>query len=85
MTAAVDTALADAEAHDVKRLYKKARCGGLRHFTAVDSSCEAPEATLDKLNARFGSCRARRLSPQAAQGPHHRAKCALAGAPRRTT
>ncbi len=40
----VDTALAEAEARDVKGLYKKARAGQLKHFTGIDSPYEAPEA-----------------------------------------
>ncbi|HAH09235.1 MAG TPA: adenylyl-sulfate kinase [Alphaproteobacteria bacterium] len=40
----VDTPLADAEARDVKGLYKKARSGQLKNFTGIDSPYEAPEA-----------------------------------------
>jgi bifunctional enzyme CysN/CysC len=40
----VDTPLAEAEARDVKGLYKKARAGQLRNFTGIDSPYEAPEA-----------------------------------------
>ncbi|MEC3909426.1 sulfate adenylyltransferase subunit CysN [Sphingobium sp. CR2-8] len=39
----IDTALADAEARDVKGLYKKARSGQLKNFTGIDSPYEAPE------------------------------------------
>jgi bifunctional enzyme CysN/CysC len=39
----IDTSLADAEARDVKGLYKKARSGGLKNFTGIDSPYEAPE------------------------------------------
>ncbi|MDB5685868.1 MAG: bifunctional sulfate adenylyltransferase subunit 1/adenylylsulfate kinase protein [Rhizorhabdus sp.] len=39
----VDTKLADAEARDVKGLYKKARAGQLKNFTGIDSPYEAPE------------------------------------------
>jgi bifunctional enzyme CysN/CysC len=39
----VDTPLADAEARDVKGLYKKARAGQLKNFTGIDSPYEAPE------------------------------------------
>ncbi|MFZ2995347.1 sulfate adenylyltransferase subunit CysN [Sphingobium sp.] len=39
----VDTPLADAEARDVKGLYKKARAGTLANFTGIDSPYEAPE------------------------------------------
>jgi bifunctional enzyme CysN/CysC len=39
----VDTPLAEAERRDVKGLYKKARAGGLKNFTGVDSPYEPPE------------------------------------------
>jgi bifunctional enzyme CysN/CysC len=39
----IDTALADAEARDVKGLYKKAREGKLKNFTGIDSPYEPPE------------------------------------------
>lgn len=39
----VDTALADAEARDVKGLYAKARAGEIPHFTGISSPYEAPE------------------------------------------
>ena len=55
----VDTPLAQAEARDVKGLYKKARRGELRNFTGIDSPYEpplAPEVLLDTT----------RLTPQAA-------------------
>ncbi|MCC7258267.1 MAG: sulfate adenylyltransferase subunit CysN [Gammaproteobacteria bacterium] len=39
----VDTPLAQAEARDVKGLYRKARAGELRNFTGIDSPYEAPE------------------------------------------
>ena len=38
----IDTALADAEARDVKGLYKKARAGQLKNFTGIDSPYEPP-------------------------------------------
>ncbi|WP_309611715.1 sulfate adenylyltransferase subunit CysN [Sphingomonas sp.] len=38
----IDTPLADAEARDVKGLYKKARAGELRNFTGIDSPYEPP-------------------------------------------
>ncbi len=38
----IDTPLADAEARDVKGLYKKARAGNLKNFTGIDSPYEAP-------------------------------------------
>jgi bifunctional enzyme CysN/CysC len=39
----VDTPLAEAEARDVKGLYKKARAGQLKNFTGIDSPYEPPE------------------------------------------
>jgi len=39
----IDTPLADAEARDVKGLYKKARAGQLTNFTGIDSPYEPPE------------------------------------------
>ena len=39
----IDTPLADAEARDVKGLYKKARAGQLKNFTGIDSPYEPPE------------------------------------------
>jgi bifunctional enzyme CysN/CysC len=39
----IDTPLADAEARDVKGLYKKARAGELKNFTGIDSPYEPPE------------------------------------------
>jgi bifunctional enzyme CysN/CysC len=40
----VDTPLAEAEARDVKGLYKKARAGELKNFTGIDSPYEVPES-----------------------------------------
>jgi bifunctional enzyme CysN/CysC len=40
----VDTPLAICEARDPKGLYRKARAGGLRNFTGIDSPYEAPDA-----------------------------------------
>jgi len=40
----IDTPLADAEARDVKGLYRKARRGELANFTGIDSPYEAPQA-----------------------------------------
>jgi bifunctional enzyme CysN/CysC len=40
----IDTSLAEAEARDVKGLYKKARAGQLKNFTGIDSAYEAPTA-----------------------------------------
>ena len=39
----IDTALAEAEARDVKGLYRKARAGQLKNFTGIDSPYEPPE------------------------------------------
>jgi bifunctional enzyme CysN/CysC len=39
----IDTSLAEAEARDVKGLYKKARAGQLKNFTGIDSPYEPPE------------------------------------------
>ncbi len=39
----VDTPLAEAEARDVKGLYKKARRGELKNFTGIDSPYEVPK------------------------------------------
>jgi len=54
----VDTPLAEAEARDVKGLYKKARRGELANFTGIDSPYEAPENPEIRLDTR-------RLSPEA--------------------
>ncbi len=40
----IDTPLAEAEARDVKGLYKKARAGQLKNFTGIDSPYEPPTA-----------------------------------------
>ncbi len=40
----VDTPLAEAEARDVKGLYRKARAGELKNFTGISSPYEPPEA-----------------------------------------
>lgn len=40
----VDTPLSICEARDPKGLYRKARAGGLRNFTGIDSPYEAPDA-----------------------------------------
>ncbi len=55
----VDTPLAQAEARDVKGLYKKARRGELKNFTGIDSPYEAPENPELHLNTV-------RLTPEAA-------------------
>jgi bifunctional enzyme CysN/CysC len=39
----IDTRLSDAEARDVKGLYKKARSGQLANFTGIDSPYEPPQ------------------------------------------
>jgi len=39
----IDTPLAEAEARDVKGLYRKARAGELKNFTGIDSPYEPPE------------------------------------------
>jgi bifunctional enzyme CysN/CysC len=39
----IDTPLAEAEARDVKGLYRKARSGELKNFTGIDSPYEAPD------------------------------------------
>ncbi|GAC1569188.1 MAG: sulfate adenylyltransferase subunit CysN [Novosphingobium sp.] len=46
----VDTPLAMAEARDVKGLYKKARSGGIKKFTGIDSPYEAPEQPEIRVN-----------------------------------
>ena len=43
----IDTPLADAEARDVKGLYKKARSGEIENFTGIDSPYEAPANARD--------------------------------------
>jgi bifunctional enzyme CysN/CysC len=55
----VDTPLAQAEARDVKGLYKKARRGELKNFTGIDSPYEAPENPELHLDTD-------RLTPEAA-------------------
>lgn len=47
----VDTPLDVCEARDVKGLYAKARAGGIRNFTGIDSPYEAPEAAEVHLQA----------------------------------
>jgi bifunctional enzyme CysN/CysC len=46
----VDTPLAQAEARDVKGLYKKARDGQIKNFTGIDSPYEVPEAPELRLD-----------------------------------
>jgi bifunctional enzyme CysN/CysC len=55
----VDTPLAQAEARDVKGLYKKARRGELKNFTGIDSPYEAPENPEIRLDTSL-------LAPEAA-------------------
>lgn len=55
----IDTPLADAEARDVKGLYKKARAGELKNFTGIDSPYEAPETPDIRIDTT-------RMSPEAA-------------------
>jgi bifunctional enzyme CysN/CysC len=40
----VDTPLAECERRDPKGLYRKARSGGLKNFTGIDSAYEPPQA-----------------------------------------
>ncbi len=54
----VDTALEDAEARDVKGLYKKARAGQLANFTGIDSPYEAPENPEIHIDTRQMSAEA---------------------------
>lgn len=54
----IDTALADAEARDVKGLYKKARAGQLANFTGIDSPYEAPENPEIHIDTRQMSAEA---------------------------
>merc|ERR1739841_147964 len=51
----IDTPLADAEARDVKGLYKKARSGELKNFTGIDSPYEEPENPDLILNTTSGN------------------------------
>jgi bifunctional enzyme CysN/CysC len=46
----VDTPLEVAEGRDVKGLYKKARSGGLKNFTGIDSPYEAPTNPEIRVN-----------------------------------
>ena len=46
----IDTPLAEAEARDVKGLYKKARAGQLKNFTGIDSPYEAPSAAEIRID-----------------------------------
>jgi bifunctional enzyme CysN/CysC len=48
----IDTALAEAEARDVKGLYKKARSGQLANFTGIDSPYEPPVDPEIRINTR---------------------------------
>lgn len=51
----IDTPLAEAEARDVKGLYKKARSGELKNFTGIDSPYEVPEAPEVRIDTRLMS------------------------------
>lgn len=51
----VDTPLAVCEARDVKGLYAKARAGGIKNFTGIDSPYEIPEAAEIHLHAAEAS------------------------------
>jgi bifunctional enzyme CysN/CysC len=55
----IDTPLADAEARDVKGLYKKARAGQLKNFTGIDSPYEPPAAPEIRIDTT-------RLTPEQA-------------------
>ncbi len=55
----IDTPLAEAEARDVKGLYKKARAGQLKNFTGIDSPYEAPSHPEVRIDTT-------RLSPEQA-------------------
>ncbi|TZG27397.1 sulfate adenylyltransferase subunit CysN [Sphingomonas montanisoli] len=55
----IDTPLAEAEARDVKGLYKKARSGALKNFTGIDSPYEAPDTPEIRIDTT-------KLSPEQA-------------------
>jgi len=55
----IDTPLAEAEARDVKGLYKKARKGELTNFTGIDSPYEAPTNAEIRIDTT-------KLTPEAA-------------------
>ena len=55
----IDTPLADAEARDVKGLYKKARAGLLKNFTGIDSPYEPPSAPEIRIDTT-------RMTPESA-------------------
>ena len=55
----IDTPLAEAEARDVKGLYRKARAGELKNFTGIDSPYEAPADPEIRIDTT-------RLTPDAA-------------------
>ncbi len=48
----IDTPLADAEARDIKGLYRKARAGELKNFTGIDSPYEAPQSPEIRIDTR---------------------------------
>ena len=49
----IETSLADAEARDVKGLYKKARAGKLKNFTGIDSPYEPPLAPEIRIGTKL--------------------------------
>lgn len=55
----IDTKLAECERRDVKGLYAKARSGGLKNFTGIDSPYEPPESPEIHIQTEL-------LSPQEA-------------------
>ena len=55
----IDTSLREAEARDVKGLYKKARAGQLKNFTGIDSPYEPPVAPEIHIDTAM-------MSPEAA-------------------
>jgi bifunctional enzyme CysN/CysC len=58
----VDTPLEVCEARDVKGLYAKARAGGIKNFTGIDSPYEAPEAP--EVHLRGGEASPEQLAGQ---------------------
>ena len=55
----VKTSLETAEKRDPKGLYKKARCGGIKNFTGIDSPYEEPknpEIVLDTERVSAAEC-----------------------------
>ena len=56
----IDTPLAEAEARDVKGLYKKARAGELKNFTGIDSPYEPPANPEIHIDTTQHDARSRR-------------------------